>query len=258
MKQFGAEVLFLDPKDVSPAVKALKEARLEFTVDANAIDGKEPTVFGISTVKLGKVGASRYAEDATTDVRCVALALDDGPVRLWFPGDPLPAEVSEATIWIAHNAFFERCIFRHILVPRYGWPDIAIESWRCTLAMALAMGLPGKLERLGEALNLTHRKGNAAIMRKMAKPRKPRKDEDPNGIYWHDDPKSLEKLGQYCCQDVECEREAHRRLTPLLESEQRLAAVRATGQFVATPEVRMRCSPWVFDALGKWRTIERV
>jgi DNA polymerase len=172
-----------------------------------------------STVKLAKVGASRYAEHPTTDVRCVALALDDGPVRLWFPGDPLPAEVTEATLWIAHNAYFERCIFRHILVPRYGWPDIPIESWRCTLAMALVMGLPGKLERLGEALNLEHRKGNAAIMRKS---RKPRKDEDPNVIYWHEDQKSLEKLGQYCCPDVATEREAYRRLTPLIEAEQRL------------------------------------
>jgi DNA polymerase len=102
-----------------------------------------------SAVKLGKVGASRYAEHPTTDVRCVALALDDGPVRLWFPGDPLPAEVTEATTWIAHNVFFERCIFRHILVPRYGWPDIPIESWRCTMAAALAMGLPRQARAAG-------------------------------------------------------------------------------------------------------------
>src|ERR1700745_1863972 len=39
-----------------------------------------------------------------------------------------------------------------------------------------------------------------------AKPRKARKEEDPDGIYWHDDQADFERLGVYAEQDarVEC------------------------------------------------------
>jgi hypothetical protein len=36
------------------------------------------------------------------------------------------------------------------------------------------------------------------------------------------------------------------------------AAARVAGQFEIIPEVRMRCSEWRVDELGKVRTIERV
>jgi hypothetical protein len=36
------------------------------------------------------------------------------------------------------------------------------------------------------------------------------------------------------------------------------AQVRRAGESVAVPEVRMRCSEWRVDELGKVRTIERV
>ena len=49
-----------------------------------------------SQVDLKKVGAARYAADPSTEVLCVAYAVDDGPVQLWRPGDPVPAEFFEA------------------------------------------------------------------------------------------------------------------------------------------------------------------
>ena len=49
-----------------------------------------------STVSLKKVGAHKYAADPSTEVLCVAYAVDDGPVQLWLPGDPVPAEFLEA------------------------------------------------------------------------------------------------------------------------------------------------------------------
>ena len=42
------------------------------------------------------------------------------------------------------------------------------------------------------------------LMMKMCRPRKPRKDE-PEGLYWHEDPKDLERLYAYCMKDVEAE-----------------------------------------------------
>ncbi len=45
---------------------------------------------------LKKVGADKYATDPSTEVLCVAYAVDDGPVQLWRPGDPVPPEFVEA------------------------------------------------------------------------------------------------------------------------------------------------------------------
>ena len=49
-----------------------------------------------SKVSLKKVGAHKYAADPSTEVLCVAYAVDDGPVQLWRPGDPVPPEFFEA------------------------------------------------------------------------------------------------------------------------------------------------------------------
>jgi hypothetical protein len=76
---------------------------------------------------LKVVGAHRYAADPGTEVICAAFALDQGPVQLWLPGDPVPPEFVEAArnpSWIvaAHNDAFETAIERYILAPRFGWP----------------------------------------------------------------------------------------------------------------------------------------
>jgi DNA polymerase len=49
----------------------------------------------------------------------------------------------------------------------------------------------------------------------MAKPRPPRKDEDPSRVYWNEDAERLERLCNYCMRDVEVTRELIRRV-PLL------------------------------------------
>jgi DNA polymerase bacteriophage-type len=76
-----------------------------------------------STLNLPKVGAQRYARHPETDVHCCAFAVDDGPVELWVPGDPVPqAWVAAARDpeWIvsAFNDQFERCIETHIAAIR--------------------------------------------------------------------------------------------------------------------------------------------
>jgi DNA polymerase bacteriophage-type len=86
-----------------------------------------------STLDLREVGAWRYASDATTDAWCCAYAVDDGPIQLWIPGDPVPTEFIEAAQnpnWVtsAFGDHFERLITQHILVPRYGWPLVPIGS----------------------------------------------------------------------------------------------------------------------------------
>ncbi len=92
------------------------------------------------------------------------------------------------------------------------------------MALALAAALPGALEKAAAALDLSQRKDFAGhrLMQQMSQPRRPRKDEDPNKTYWVDDPESLERLGAYCCRDVEVERQLYTRLPPLSHGEQQL------------------------------------
>jgi DNA polymerase len=175
---------------------------------------------------LRKVGAHRYAANPDTEVICCAYAVDDGSVQLWVPGDPIPPEwiaASNSPEWIAvaHNDAFETLIETYIMRPHYGWPLIPIEQHRCTMTMALAAGLPAKLERVADFLELANRKDAVGerLMHQMAKPRKPRKGEDPEGIYWFDDPERLQRLYGYVRQDVKVERELSRQLMPLSENE---------------------------------------
>jgi DNA polymerase len=178
---------------------------------------------------LRKVGAHKYAADSTTEIICAAYAVDDQPVQLWLPTDPVPQEFLEAAhdphwILVAHNDSFETAIEQSVLVPRHGWPTIPIERRRCTMAACLALGLPAKLSAAADALELTNRKDAAGerLMHAMSKPRKPRKGEDPAGSYWFNDDERLQRLCEYCRQDVEVEREVHDRLPPLSAAEQAL------------------------------------
>src|SRR5271166_167357 len=139
-----------------------------------------------SRVVLKVVGAHRYAADPSTEVLCCAFAINDDPVQLWRPGDPVPIafiEAAQNSSWIvaAHNDAFETAIENQIMFPRYGWPVIPIERHRCTQAMCLALGLPARLSAAADALELSNRKDAAGerLMHQMSKPRRPHKDENP-------------------------------------------------------------------------------
>jgi DNA polymerase bacteriophage-type len=180
-----------------------------------------------SRVNLKIVGAQQYAADPTTEVLCCCYAVDDEPVKLWRPGDPVPPEFIAAAqnpswLVVAHNDAFETAIEKCVLGPQYRWPTISSDRHRCTMAMSLACGLPARLGTVADVLELAHRKDAVGerLMHQMSKPRRAHKDEDPAGIYWFGDQDRLERLYDYCRQDVEVERELHGRLPPLSEAEQ--------------------------------------
>jgi len=188
-----------------------------------------------SQAVLKTVGSYKYATDPTTEVLCVAYAVDDRPVELWTPTDPIPAEFIEAASdpnWVvcAHGAHFEDAIERYVLHPQLGWPIFPLEKQRCTQATALAAGLPARLGALADVLELANRKDVAGerLMHQLAKPRRARKDENAAGIYWFDDAERLGRLHAYCLQDVEVERELFDRLPPLSPAEQALWALSTT------------------------------
>ena len=181
-----------------------------------------------SRIALKSVGTHRFAADQSTEGLCAAYALDDQSVQLWTPGAPIPPEFVEAANnpnWVvaAHGDHFETAIEHHILAPRFGWLEIPIERHVCTMARCLAAGLPARLSAAADALELANRKDAAGerLMHQMAKPRRARKDEAP-GIYWFDDADRLQRLYEYCRQDVEVERELYERVPALSVSEQTL------------------------------------
>jgi DNA polymerase len=181
-----------------------------------------------SLADLRKVGAWRYAEHPLTDVWCAAYAIDDGPVLLWVPGAPLPPDLLDAIgdpdcILVAHHVSFERCVWRHVLTPRHGWPELPpLARWSDTMSRALALALPPRLDKLAAALSLPEQKADKSIVALMAKPRRPRGSEDPAGIYWFDDSEHRQTLHNYCKQDVEVERALDKWLRELSPSEHSL------------------------------------
>ncbi len=180
-----------------------------------------------SAVDLKKTGAYVYAQDPSTDVWCMAYAFDDGEVELWTPGQPIPPAVKQHVesggTMLAHNAAFERVIWRYVMTPRYGWPEPALDQWRCTMVMAFAMALPGSLEHMSATLGSEVQKDMSGrrLMLAMSKPRWKRKGE-PDGVSWRDDPEDLAKLYDYCRTDVAAERTSDKRLIRLRPSEQDL------------------------------------
>jgi DNA polymerase len=177
-------------------------------------------------LKLEDVGAWRYAADSRTEILCCAYCVDDGPVKLWLPGDQVPPEFIEAARspdWIvcAHNAQFEIALEHFILTRRHGFPKFPLSQQRCTMAAALAHSLPPKLELVAQALELLNEKDKAGqrLMLMLAKPRRPRKDEDPQALLWFDDEERRQRLYEYARQDTEVERELDQVLQPLSAEE---------------------------------------
>lgn len=175
-----------------------------------------------STVDLRKSGVYRYAESNTTGVWCFTWRIDAGQPQLWLPGMPDPEEllnhVRAGGIVIAHNAGFERNIW-NAKMPRH-WPRLRIEQQQCTMARALALGLPADLDTLGVVLGNAQKKDREghALMMKMSKPRSVKGAE----ILWWDQQENVTRLCKYNVQDVETEREVSIKLPPLSDAEQKV------------------------------------
>lgn len=181
-----------------------------------------------SDVDLKKRGAYNYFASPHTKPLVGCYSLDGAPVKRWLPHEPCPPEivahVEAGGMISAHNAGFERGLWR-ILVARYGWPDADLEQFRCTAATAAALALPRDLEGLGAALALDvqKQKEGKALIRFFCVPRRPRKSEDPDGLYFNepvDHPEKFEAFCAYCEDDVRAEAGADRRMVPLSADEQ--------------------------------------
>lgn len=118
-----------------------------------------------SACDLKAAGAWRYAEDPTTDVICASVTIKpEGTRFLWTPNDVEAtarlrrlAEDPE-TIFIAHNAGFEKAIWRRIMMLVFGMPDIPNSRWHDTMATCAYRRLPLDLEKAAAVLGLHSQK----------------------------------------------------------------------------------------------------
>lgn len=207
-----------------------------------------------SEADIRKVGAKLYAEHPSTRLLCICFAVGDGAVNtVTAEGlnsgdvrlDALYALAMDPNcIFVAHNAFFEQCVYEEILAKQFGFPCIPLSRWKCTMAKSYAHGLPGDLDRAGAAMKLTVQKdkdGHTVMMRLC----KPRKLTQKNQERWwtpQNDPESFAQLYAYCVRDVETERALDKSLRDLSPLEQRIweidQRINHEGIQLDTPMVR--------------------
>lgn len=184
-----------------------------------------------STCDLKSAGAYKYAQDPSTDCLLTSgLVGREARIRRWRPGDPYPyADIHPDDIEIhAWNSQFERLIWRHVMVPRYGWPKLALEQFVCVSAQArITAAGPAKLDIAGKFFNRRHKKDNKGHLH-MLKMCRPATDAQQNtwlkqqGGEWsldeeqrcHHTPEALDRLHDYCDQDVWTEVDVHDMLPP--------------------------------------------
>jgi len=178
-----------------------------------------------SSVDLKKCGLYVYAEGEDTDVLCTSVKVDDKPARIWVPKifrHMGPTDISDSELLMltqnadkihAHNSSFERVLWTHVMVGKYGFPEIDFNKWRCTAAKAAAFALPRSLKYACESLHLEQQKSNVGfrIIMKMCKP--------DNKGKWKENKGDFKILCDYCLQDAEAEHELDTMVPDLSETE---------------------------------------
>ena len=150
-----------------------------------------------SQANLKQIGAYLYARHTSTEILCLAYGFEGSPVKLWHPGLPPPDDllrhVVRGGLVEAHNSFFERAIW-YYKTP-WDWPPIDPSQWRCSAAKAAACAIPRDLESACLVMGVAEKK-DAAGKRHMQRLSKSRGPIDPD---------DLERLYEYCRQDVRAE-----------------------------------------------------
>lgn len=208
-----------------------------------------------SAVDLKKTGHHIYATSPTTDALCMAYALDEEDIKLWVLGEPMPGVFKDyaedpEVMFTAHNAAFEFHMWNFVCAKNYGWPQIPMNRFDCTMVRAFAMGLPGALEKAAKAVGMPYEKDmhGYRVMMQLCKPRSGPIDdcgtcrgkglmnmagfwETCYCVQWWESRDSTPKvdirqkyqdLYKYCPQDVVVARELDKRVLPLSPHERKI------------------------------------
>ena len=173
-----------------------------------------------SATDLKKAGAWRYSECPTTEILCAGWQHQDGTSGIWHPGDAPGFEMFAAdpnVIFLAWNTAFEKAIWRNIMVPDYGFPDIPNERWHDVQAVAAMKVIHQDLANAAIILGLKEQKQEFDIkaLSRASRAKKTLGEYDRS-------PETLAQVDAYCLQDVATEVEAHKRLGWLPPGERRV------------------------------------
>lgn len=168
-------------------------------------------------------GLDNYARHPSTQVLMLAYAVDNGEIHLWEPRlGPMPEGlranlISPLVTKVAWHVPFEQNILRHkcdLVIPFDRWIDPQVR--------ARMLSMPGKLEVVGNVLNLPQDlakdKRGKALKDIFCKPAGLGGEETLFGItetWFHDwttKPKEWEEFCDYCRQDLVSLREINKRL----------------------------------------------
>lgn len=108
-----------------------------------------------SPVDITVEGSMRYTHHPETDVLMMAYKIDDGPIKQWFPGQPIP-DFTGHTIY-AFNFEFELAIWNNVCT-RYGFKPITAEQMMDVQAICGRYGLPQNLEQAAKVLRVPTQK----------------------------------------------------------------------------------------------------
>lgn len=171
-----------------------------------------------SLCDLKTSGAYVYAQHPSTDILCISFR-DRISEELWAPGKPLPLWVQDALAsdrpLAAFNAAFERLIWQHVGVPKYGFPPLELERWHCTMAQVSTLGMPKSLEKAAAFLGLANQKDKqgAKAMATLSRPDK------KTGKLLQGSPEMLQALYSYCSQDTLVEQQLALSVPPMSDAE---------------------------------------
>ncbi len=213
------------PSDIAgsnPAALTSVFQTLKFTMPSIHVD-----IETRSRADLKRVGAHRYARDASTSILCIAVAEGDGEPLIWVPdlghglfaADSVKAETllkklsHPDSVVYSHNAQFEISVLDALMEKTTGFKPPAHHQWRCTAAMGRRAALPASLEKLAETLKLTNLKDSKGkgLIRKFSVPQNVGKKKG-DFIDPVDEPEAFKEFCDYCIQDVRVEQDIHRTL----------------------------------------------
>lgn len=171
---------------------------------------------------LKKSGAWRYAEDPTTEVLTLRWVYSfNNSVGLWHPGMPFPKEFHDAlnqgAIFTAHNAAFEKAIWRKHMMPVYGWPDIPNHQWDCTLARCANLCIPQDLDTAVRVLRLPALKDSEASKAVIGLSKVDRKGYMPTIT-----PEIIAAADEYCADDCRAQKGLRERVGTLSQAERQV------------------------------------
>jgi DNA polymerase len=174
-----------------------------------------------STIDLADQGLDIYANDPSTEVLCIAWAMEPDDVRIhtpnsWKESGPLNVllkHVAHGGKIQAWNAMFEYAIWNCVCVPKYGWPELKLEQCIDSMAIAAANNVPQGLGDAAIFMDANQQKDTRGryLIQKLCKPIK--------GSF-NNDAALLKELFDYCAQDVRTEMAIVADLRPLSDVEE--------------------------------------